>query len=137
MTEDPYFRFGFKLLALDGKVFGDGSIQSQDANLLVHIARNAWASPGITANDLFLTVYQNGKRTKKDARLFPVKPKMKVDVELLINNAFVASFTVNGRSCCEQVVPPEICYRAVMLGWDDHRDDFEIKVSDISVTTLK
>jgi hypothetical protein len=33
-------------------------------------------------------------------------------------------------------IPPSACRRVVMLGWGD-REEFEIKVTEIRVTTLK
>ena len=54
-TESAYFRFGFKLMTEQGRLFGDGSLRSQDRNLIIHIGRNNGDRPPITARDIFLT----------------------------------------------------------------------------------
>ena len=55
-TNSAYFRFGFKLLTEDGRLFGDGLINSFDENLIIHVGRNYFDRERlkIMAGDLLL-----------------------------------------------------------------------------------
>jgi hypothetical protein len=136
-TDSPYFRFGFKLMSENGRMFGDGSIQSHDANLVVHIGRNNWDRPNlaITAHDIFLTWFQNGVKRGKDARIFSAEPHLTASVKIAIDSSHVMQFLVNGKSCLSAVIPPEIRRRAVMIAWGDS-EEYEVRVSDIRVQTI-
>lgn len=137
VTESPYFRFGFKLLGFSSpRIFGDGSLKSQDSNLLYHIGRNNWDRPnlGITAHDIFLSFDVNGLRLEKDRKLFRGERLLTASLELRIDSGYVASLSANGVCCISRVVPPEICRRVVMLAWGDN-DDYVVQVHDLSVTT--
>ena len=46
-----FYRIGFKLFRIDGKLFGDGSIQSQDNNFVIHLGKN------FLSDELFITTY--------------------------------------------------------------------------------
>lgn len=135
-TRCKYFRFGFKLLANDGKLFGDGSIQSQDANLVVHIGRNNWDRRGIAAHDVFLTSYRNGVRENRDKKVLESPKSFTASVVLAVDESGVVRFFVDDRCHYQRAVPVEICHRIVMLGWGD-QEDFVVKVSDIAFTTTK
>jgi hypothetical protein len=136
-TSSPYFRFGLKLLTSEGEVFGEAAIRSQEAaNMLVHIGRNNFERPEISAKDIFLTVYRNGIAATKDQKLFASKPRLQASVNLSVEDGSAVSFSVNGNCCCRGAIPPSACRRVVMLGWGD-REEFEIKVTEIRVTTLK
>lgn len=136
-TTSPYFRFGFKLLTKNGKLFGDGSIQSQqDMNLLVHIGRNNFARPRILANDVFLTSYRNGVPEGRDRKVFESSKKLKLFVALAVDDAGVVQFFLDDVCYYQRAVPLEICQRVVMFGWGD-REDFVVKVSDIVFSTTK
>jgi hypothetical protein len=136
LTESAYFRCGFKLLNLDGRLFGDGSIQSQDANLVVHIGRNNWdrRQARITAKNVFFTSYLNGIPFEDDKRLFSSGRRLAACLELKIDSSYVAAFSVNGVCCLSRVVPPGICRRVAMLAWGD-RERYQVEVSDLAVTT--
>jgi hypothetical protein len=134
-TESPYFRFGFKLLSgVSDRVFGDGSIKSQDANLVVHIGRNNWNRPnlGISARDIFFTWDLNGVSLESDKKLFSTKRRLSASIELSINSGYVATFSVNGVCCLNRVISPGICRRVAMLAWGD-REEFAVEVSELSV----
>jgi len=130
-TASDYFRFGFKLLAMNGKLFGDGSIQSQDTNLVIHIGRN------MKSREVFLTTYRNGVRESYDKVLFKTETLFMVaSVSISIDQTNQLLFKVRGRTCYECTVLPEICYRAVMLAWGDH-SDYTVDVRNLSLATNK
>ena len=60
ITTSEYYRFGFKLFRKNGKLFGDGSIQSMDNNFVIHYGKN------FLSNDLFITTYRNGILQRPD-----------------------------------------------------------------------
>jgi hypothetical protein len=133
-TESPYFRFGFKLLSVNDRIFGDGSIKSQDANLIVHVGRNNWnrPTPGISSKDIFFTWYLNGVSLESDKKLFSTKRRLSASIELSIDSSYVVTFSVNGICCLNRVIPPGICRRAAMLAWGD-REEYAVEVSELSV----
>jgi hypothetical protein len=137
-TESQYFRFGFKLLGEDGRVFGDSTIQSYDANLIVHIGRNNWNRPAlrITAQDIFLTAYMSGSLIKDDDRfLFSSEPNLVVPIELTVDRSYRASLSVNGEAVFQQVVPPAVCRRVVVAAWGD-REEFRVDVTGLTITPI-
>jgi len=133
-TESPYFRFGLKLLSEKERLFGDGSIKSQDANLVVHIGRNNWSrtNPGISSADIFFTWYLNGISTEGDKKLFAAQEDFSASIQLVIDTSYMASFSVNGVSCLKQLVPPGICGRLAVLAWGD-REEYSVEVSKLSI----
>lgn len=135
-TKSPYFRFGFKLHNEDERLFGDGSIKSQDANLLVHVGRNNWNRPnlGISAKDIFFTWYLNGISLETDAKLFSAGHRVSASVELRIDSSYVATFSVNGVCYLNRVIPPGICRRITVLAWGD-REEYAVEVSELSVNS--
>lgn len=133
-TQSPYFRFGLKLLTANDRVFGDGSIKSQDANIVVHVGRNNWNRPnlGISAKDIFFTWYLNGVSLESDKKLFSTKQRLSASFELRIDSGYVVTFSVNGVCCLNRVIPPGICRRVAMLAWGD-REEYAVEVSELSV----
>ncbi|OGA67697.1 MAG: hypothetical protein A3G81_11190 [Betaproteobacteria bacterium RIFCSPLOWO2_12_FULL_65_14] len=134
-TESPYFRFGFKLLGEDGRVFGDGSIKSHDANMIVHIGRNNWDRPalGITAHDIFLTAYMSGNFVEENDRfLFRSEAKLVAPIELQVDRSYCVSLVVNSRKFFRSIVPPPICRRVVVYAWGD-REEFRVDVTDLAI----
>jgi hypothetical protein len=135
-TSSSYFRFGFKLLCTEGRIFGDGCIKSQDTNLLVHIGRNNWdrLHLGITARDIFFSHDVNGQRLDKDKKLFKAEMQFSASLEIKVESGYLFTFVVNDQCCLSRIIPPEICRRIVMLGWGDN-DDYVVKVQNLTVTT--
>jgi hypothetical protein len=133
-TESPYFRFGFKLLNENGRLFGGGSIKSQDANLVVHVGRNNWNRPnlGISAKDIFFTMDLNGVPPESDKKVFSAGRRLSASFELRISSSYVVTFSVNGIHCMNRVISPGICRRIVVLAWGDG-EEYEVEVSDLSV----
>jgi transcriptional regulator with XRE-family HTH domain len=138
-TKSPYFRFGFKLLTPNGRVFGDGTIQSFDSNLIVHIGRNNWDRPrlGITSKDIFLTAYMSGSSIELDDR-FVLKSKAKVEllpIELLVDKSYRVTFKVNEKIVFQHIVAPALCDRLVMYAWGD-REEFLVEVSELAIQSI-
>ena len=137
-TGSPYFRFGFKLLGEGGRVFGDASINSYDANMVVHIGRNNYDRPAlkITAQDIFLTAYMSGSYIdENDQFLFSSGLKLEVPIELAVDRNYCASLSVNGQSCFRQVVPPPVCRRVAVYAWGD-REEFRVDVTDLAIMSI-
>lgn len=123
-TDSPYFRFGFKLLTIGGKVFGDGTIQSQDrANNVVHIGRNHGS------RDVFLTTYRNGIREGLDKFLFKSAKRLIAKVLISIDSYEQLVFEVNGNSCYKCPLQPEVSSRMIMMAWGDH-DEYLVRVDE-------
>lgn len=133
-TDSPYFRFGFKLLTEDGRIFGDGLINSFDENLVVHIGRNDFNRDRlkIDAGDLFSTAYMNGIGIEDDRFLFTSSGALSLQVELIVDRDYYAIFLVNGEECYRRNVPPTVCHRIAMYAWGD-REEFRIDVTDLTL----
>jgi len=131
-TDSRYFRFGFKLLGRTARLFGDGSIKSSDANLIVHIGRNYWdrESPRISARDIFVTAYAGVMQIGLDRALFAADRLFQADVSFGIDSNYVATLFINGRVHFHHVVPPEICGRVAVLAWGD-QDEFRVEVTKL------
>ncbi|MET2829778.1 hypothetical protein [Mesorhizobium shangrilense] len=133
-TESPYFRFGFKLLTEDGRLFGDALIISFDENLVVHIGRNNWHRHhlGIAADDIFIVAYMNGIAIEDDRFLFKSTGRLVLPVELMIDRAYCAILSIAGKECFRRIVPPALCHRVAMYAWGD-REEFLVEVTDIAL----
>jgi hypothetical protein len=133
-TDSPYFRFGFKLLTEDGRIFGDGLINSFDENLVVHIGRSDFKRDRlkIDAGDLFHTAYMNGIGIEDDRLLFKSPATLSVQIELIVDRDYNAMFLVNGEECYRRNVPPTVCRRIAMYAWGD-REEFRVDVTDLTL----
>jgi Domain of unknown function (DUF4062) len=121
-SASPFFRFGFKLTALRGRIFGDGTIQSNDNNILIHIGRN------LTSSDVFLTRYRNGVRLGLNEAILDYQDCRELPVELAIDNQYSVSLTVENTRVYETFVDREIKARVVLLAWgDEHEYEIDFK----------
>lgn len=134
-TESAYFRFGFKLLGKAARLFGSGSIQSDDPNLVVHVARNYWDRPGITKRDLFLAAYVNGRRLDVDRKVCRSAKQVTVTLEFTIDRGHQARLLVDGSSYFSQIVPSVICHRVAILAWGD-QDEYRVDVTELALKTV-
>ncbi|MBP6024912.1 hypothetical protein [Ferruginibacter sp.] len=127
-TKSKYYRFGFKFLLVDGKLFGDGSIQSQDNNFVIHIGKN------FTENEIFITTYRNGILEKPDkyTNIIPKNNSYKCDLYIDAESFF--HFSINGQEVYKSLVNKEIHNRAYMLAWGDG-NKYEVKVKNIKLET--
>ena len=121
-STSPYIRFGFKLTALRGRIFGDGNIQSNDNNILIHIGRNP------TSSAVFLTPYRNGVRLGLNEAILDYQDCRELPIELAIDNQYSVSLTIENRLVYETFVDREIKARIVLLAWgDDHEYEIDFK----------
>jgi hypothetical protein len=126
-SRSPYFRFGFKLLPLTAKPFGEGSIQTDGPNLVVHLAKDH--ENGL----LYLTTYENGRRSvpfRKD--LFGYAGDREIDVALIIVRDGSVQLQVDGKSVWEGYVSSTVQDRVLVLGWGDYFD-FEVNLRQIQL----
>jgi hypothetical protein len=126
-SRSPYFRFGFKLLPLAARPFGEGSIQTDGPNLVLHLAKDH-------ENDLlYLATYENGRMLapfRKD--LFAYPGDREIDVALMIVSDGAVQLQVDGKPVWEGYVGPTVQDRVLVLGWGDYRD-FEVNLRQIQL----
>jgi hypothetical protein len=135
-TESEYFRFGFKLLSKNVPVFGDGSIQSHDESILVHIGRNYWDRPALCMKkeDIFITSYQGIRRLEeKDRYIFSSSKCFTAELEFIVDSNYKAELRINNQPYFDLVAPPRICQRVAILAWGD-QDEFRVDVANLSLT---
>lgn len=125
-TKTKYYRIGLKFLRVDGKLFGDGSIQSQDNNFVIHVGKN------FMDKDLFITTYRNGilERPDKYTNIIPVSNQYKC--ELFIDAESFLHFFINSEEVYKNLVNKEILSRAYLLAWGDG-NKYEVKVKNIKL----
>ena len=109
-----YYRFGCKLMTNSGKLFGDGSIQSQDNNLVVHVGKD-----GRGEQFAFLTTYYNGIREVLNRALKTTGKTFSFG--LRVQDEVVRAF-VDEECVYERYVPPELVGRLVLLAWGDENE---------------
>ncbi|GEM_PF-4962758 len=126
ITTSEYYRFGFKLFRKNGKLFGDGSIQSLDNNFLIHIGKN------ILSNEIFFTTYRNGIRQRPD-RYTEAKPlDNRILIELFIDNENILYLLLNGSEVLKFLINKEIREQVYMLAWGDG-NEFQMVVENIEI----
>lgn len=125
-SRSPYFRFGFKLLPLAAKPFGDGSIQTDGPNLIVHLAKDD--ENGL----LYLSTYENGRRTVFRKDLFAYAGDREIDVALLIARDGAVQLQLDDKSVWEGYVGSTVQNRVLVVGWGDSFD-FEVALRQIQL----
>jgi len=125
-TSSVYYRFGFKFLRNNGKVFGDGSIQSLDNNYVLHLGKN------FTSNELFLTTYNNGIRQRPDRFLNILPKENQYFVEVLFDDEGFLYFIVNNQHIHKILINKEIRKNVYMMAWGDG-NEFELLIDSIQV----
>jgi len=126
VTISEYYRFGFKLFKTDGRLFGDGSIQSQDSNFLIHLGKN-FLSP-----KLFITTYHNGIRQRPDKYTDATPQDYKIGIELRIDDENLLHFMLNDQEVFQKNILKEIRSQIYMLAWGDG-NEFQISVKHIEI----
>jgi DNA-binding winged helix-turn-helix (wHTH) protein len=134
-TKSPYFRFGFKLVALRGALFADTTVQSADPSVVVHIGRNDWDRPSISKRDIFVTAYQFGRLLDVDKRVGPVPRIVSAPIELRVSGGHELRLLFDGRCCFRHAVTPDICQQVAILAWGD-TTDFEVSASDVTFSSV-
>jgi len=130
-SSSPYFRFGFKLLPLNGRPFGEGSIQTDGPNLVVHLAKDHERDP------LSLTIYQNGRRIEPFRKnLFTYAGDSEIEVALTIARDGAVQLHLDGKSVWEGYVSSAIQERTLVLGWGDYFN-YEVNFRQICIDFIR
>ncbi len=125
-TQSQYYRFGFKLLRLNGKLFGDGSIQSMDNNFVIHIGKNFFS------DDIFITTYNNGIRFRPDLITTHKSSKNTFKVELVIDPESFLLLKLDETEVFRKLINREIREQLYLLAWGDG-NEFEININEIEI----
>jgi len=128
-SESPFFRFGFKLLTKEGRLFGDGNIQSQDNNLVVHLGKNADNA------ELFVTIYVNGVRMGLNKPFLDYSTSKELNVEIKVNSDNLFELIVDNNKQCEIYISQEIKRRILLLAWGDEHE-YKIIFKEIRIELL-
>lgn len=122
-----YFRFGFKLLLISERPFGDASIQSEGSNIVVHIGKN------VRSSDLFVTSYYNGIRRAPDKTICKYQGNRTLAVKFSVNDQNVAVLSMEGQIVFESYVSADIKHRLLMMAWGDEHE-FTISFRNITLS---
>jgi hypothetical protein len=125
-TDSPYFRFGFKLFRNEGRLFGDGSIQSLDNNYVLHYAKN------FLDEEIFFTTYRNGILENRDTYLDILASNNWFAIEIKIDKEDFLHFSINSIEIVKVLINKDIRQKVYMLAWADG-NDFKIEVKDIVI----
>ncbi len=125
-SSSPYFRFGFKLTGRNGSLFGDGSIQTSDNNLVVHVGKNK------DRQKLFLTVYRNGIRLGEDQDVLDCPDTTTAALQLEVDAHGLLSFTIDDRLVFSTYLLRDGHERLFCLAWGD-QDDFEVRFEHVEI----
>lgn len=112
-SDSPYFRFGFKLTSIRGRVFGDGGIQSNDNNIVVHLGRDT------TGPTVFLTCYRNGVRLEQNQPLLDYQDCRELPIELTVDADYNVTLAVEGHTAYETAIDRWTKSRLLILAWGD------------------
>jgi len=127
-SSSPYFRFGFKLTSIRGRIFGDGNIQSNDNNVLVHIGRNGRnVDPGV-----FVTSYRNGVRLDSSRTILDYEDCRSLPIELAIDADCNVTLRVEGKEVYETYIDREIKSRCLLLTWGDG-NEYDVTFREIEL----
>lgn len=132
-TNSPYYRFGAKLFSIDGKLFGDASIQSQTGlNILVHVAKN------FESEQLFVASYRNGVRLYKNKDLDVFSNGEPYTYELNIDSSGFLFFYINGQEIYKILTRQEVRQRVCLYVWGDGFDpDPALTIKNIQIETTE
>jgi len=123
-AHSEYIRFGFKLLPIRSDPFGDGSIQSRNSNLIVHIGKN------FNTTDLFITTYTNGIRSEKDLIIDTYDRNKSLPITLSVNTNNILEFIVNNKKAHQARIPADIKDRLLIMAWGDEHE-FKMEFNQI------
>jgi len=125
-SNSAFYRFGFKLFRTDGKLFGDGSIQSSDNNLVIHFGKDH------SSEELFITTYKNGIRESVDKYLNQKQPSNGTPIELYIDEENFLYFRLNEKEVYKTLINKEIRKEIYMLAWADAHE-YEVQAGNIEI----
>ncbi|MBP6977618.1 MAG: hypothetical protein KBB71_04820 [Lentimicrobiaceae bacterium] len=126
ITTSEYYRFGFKLFRKNGKLFGDGSIQSLDNNFVIHIGKN------FLSDVIKYTIYRNGIRQRPSGDTEAKPSNNRMIVELFIDNEDILYLLLNGSEVSKSLINKEIREKVYLLAWGDG-NEFQIRVENIEI----
>ncbi len=129
IPNSDYYRFGFKLFRNGGKIFGDGSIQSLDNNLVIHVGKN------IAEDELFITTYRNGIRQRPNKYTGEKAINKKISIELLLDEENVLHFFLNDKVVHKVIINKEIREQIYMMVWGDE-NEYELSVENIEIESV-
>jgi len=112
------------------RVVGDGSIQSTDNNVVIHIYRDLHSS------DLLFASYTSGRRDRSresDQVILDYAPCNDLPIVLTLSHESVASFSVAGKRVYRKAISPDIRNRIYALAWGDGHN-CEVFFRNIAVT---
>lgn len=129
-SRSPYFRFGYKLMVSDGKLFGDATIQSQTKpELLLHITKN------FDSAQLSIAPYKNGVRLIRDKSIDVVLNESPIMCGLEIDGNNFLHFYINRKEVYTILIAEEIRTRLCAYVWgDSHQPDPEVIITNFKVT---
>jgi hypothetical protein len=123
-SDSPYFRFGFRLLSSKGNLFGEGTVQSKDANVVVHIGKNTGS------NALSLTSYHNGLRQGSNKAILDYSLPREVRIEFSVGDDNVCRLVVDRHEVYQLHISPAIKKRLMIVAWGDEHE-YEVHFKDI------
>lgn len=126
ITTSEYYRFGFKLFRINGKLFGDGSIQSMDNNFVIHYGKN------FLSNELFITTYRNGILQRPDKYTDAKPSNNRVIIELFIDDENILYLLLDGNEVFKFFINKEIREQIYMLAWADG-NEFQLRAENIEI----
>lgn len=129
-SPSSYFRFGFKLTGISGRLFSEGSIQTQDGNFVFHIGKNK------TDEAIFYTVYRNGSRIGKDRQVIDRSdPAAEITLRFTTSADEIVRFSINSREVYEAHIPRDMRDKLYLLMWADE-NECEIEFTNIELKIL-
>ncbi len=130
-SSSPYFRFGFKLLTAGARrLVGDGSVESMDNNVVIHIYRD------LNSSNMLFTSYASSRRDRgkvSDEVILDYTACEELPILLSLSEDSVASFEVAGKCVYRRPISPEIRNRIYALAWGDGHD-FVVFFRNVAVT---
>ena len=126
ITTSEYYRFGFKLSRENGKLFGDGSIQSMDNNFVIHYGKN------FLSDKLFITTYHNGILQRPDKYTNAKPSNNRVVIELFIDNENLLYLFLNENEVFKFLINKKIRGQIYILAWADG-NEFQMSVENIEI----
>jgi len=128
-SEEPYYRIGIKFLEPEGRLFGDGSIQSSDRNRVLHLGQNSSDEP------IFITSYINGVRESIDNRIIEnISKESYINVKIVISLENLITVFINDKNYYQSIILATIRKNAYLLVWGDGLP-INVSVKHIEVMT--
>jgi hypothetical protein len=125
-SESSYFRFGFKLLTMAAKPFGDTTIQSLDDNLVLHIGKNTGR------DEVFFMIYRGGFRVGPDQPFLNYGDRREIPIEIFVSQDDVCRLIVDNVNLYEKQISRDIKRRLLLVAWGDEHE-YEVHFRNIKL----